>query len=102
MGFPIMNAKQPFEQALAATPLFPESVAVTAFRKIRRRIIFKNIAGVGSACGVIAALVLFTGIMAPPSVTPAPSAEVVQELQYVHDCVWGADAETDVQYASAY
>jgi hypothetical protein len=97
-----MNPKKPFEQALAATPSFPESVAVTAFKKIRRRIIFKNIAGVGGGCGVIAALILVVGIMAPPSAPQAPSAEVVQELQYVHDCIWGADTETDVQYASAF
>jgi hypothetical protein len=97
-----MNTKKPFEQALAATPSFPESAAQTAFRKIRSRIIFKNIAGVSGACGVIAALILFIGGMTPAPVPQAPSAEVVQELQYVHDCVWGNDSETEVQYAIAF
>jgi hypothetical protein len=95
--------KEPFEKALAATPEFPANSAVSAYRSIRRRIVFKNIAGFSSVLGMIALVVLVTGTIRFPHSTPqAPSAEVVEELQYVHDCIWGADSEADVQYASAF
>ena len=97
-----MNNKEPFEQALAAIPQFPEEAAQGAYKKVRRRIVVKNIMGFSSAAGVLAMLVLATGSFWMPPKPLAPSAEIVEELQYVHDCVWGSDSETDLQYASAY
>ena len=95
-----MNALARFNEVLAATPALPAGVAEGAYKKIRHRIILKNFAGVSSIVSVIAvsAVIVLSPRVSP--VTRAPSSEIVEELQYVHDCVWGTDSENDVQYAS--
>jgi hypothetical protein len=103
MGGNVMTTqKRPLEQALAATPDFPQDAAAGALVKIRRRIMVATVARF-SGLAVTAALLVFVGNpLWRHSVPPRFSAEVVEELQYVHECLWDTDTEITQLYASVF